>query len=354
MNKAVLFLHPFLLLSYFIFGCGQPTDFDGKLVAHNPNELIASLSQAYEEKNLEGYLSLFDEDAQFLSGGDYLWGKAREQEIHQRLFAAAKTIELSLTEGWNEEATETNRRTVYHYYLQVQLPGTESLVAQGQVELGLAKTSSDVWQIKSFGDLKAGSQKSTSATSSAPIINNTADYLPLRVGNTWVYKNTAIEQPQILQTTITDSLIINGKLFYNIENFLYISGYPNRVDSGLLKTFVEKDSSELTVLDFNAAFGDTLLFTPPDLEYPMIVELLWERDSVTVPAGTFFNVKEFVITDVNSGSLFFYEFAESVGIIRQRHGTLTVNELISAQVNGRLIVSVESLDHSWTEIKSRY
>jgi hypothetical protein len=49
MNKAIVLLYPFLLLSYFIFGCGQPTEFDGKLAARNPNELIASLNQAYEE-----------------------------------------------------------------------------------------------------------------------------------------------------------------------------------------------------------------------------------------------------------------------------------------------------------------
>jgi hypothetical protein len=85
----------------------------------------------------------------------------------------------------------------------------------------------------------------------------------------------------------------------------------------------------------------------------MIVELLRERDSVTVPAGTFFNVKEFMITDVNSGSRFWYEFAHSVGLIRQR-GSNTINELVSAEVNGRLIVSVESQNYSWSEIKRRF
>ncbi len=350
MNKLTLLCCAFLI-SNLIFSCARPTDFeDGKFAARTPEELAANLSQAYEEKRLDGYLSAFSEDCQFLYGGDYLWGKMQEQKIHQHLFATAKSIALKLTEALNEEATETTRRSIYHYYLHIQLSGEEMLEAQGMVELGLAKSAIGIWQINSFRELDSGLQKPAPTTFNTDVTNSEADYFPLRVGNTWLYKDTFITtRPETLRTTVTDTLVIRGKKYYRVKNLLYLAFELNRLDSLKLKTFVEEDSTELTVLDFNASIGDTLTVTFPHFREPFIVELLTEKDSVTVPAGTFKNVKEFLITDYNSGSRFQYEFAESIGLIRQR-GTNTVNELISAKVND-LIVSVETRHLNWTQIK---
>jgi hypothetical protein len=355
MRKHIPLIHFFLsALSPFIFGCGQPTEFDGKLAAHSPNELIASLNQAYEEKNLKGYLSLFSEDSHFLSGGDSLWGKAREQEIHQKMFAAAKTIELSLTEGWNEEATETNRRTVCHYYLQVQMPGTEMLTAQGQVELGLAMTSADVWQISSFRELETGLQKPATTSSNASAVGgNGKDYFPLRVGNRWSYEEIYWHYSDF-ETVVKDSMLIRGNLYYYLDHSPVFADGFFRVDSlQQFRLFMPADSSELTIFRFNAEIGDSLILQLSDDDDPMIIELVSRKDAATVPAGTFRNVLEFLLTDYGSGSRFVFQFAEGIGLIRER---VPGEEFVlkSAYVNGELIVSVEEEKYDWTEIKRRF
>jgi len=352
MNKLT-FLCCTLLIANLIFGCAHPTDFeDGEFAAQTPEEVAAKLSRAYQETKLDGYLSLFSEDCRFLYGGEYLWGKTQEQKIHQRMFAAAKSIELKLTEALNEEANETSRRSIYSYYLQIELRSEETLKAQGLVELGLAKSTNGVWQINSFGELNTSLQKPAPTPSNTHVDNSVADYFPLRVGNTWLYKDRLITtRPETLRTTITDTVVIHGNRYFRIKNSLYPTFDLIRLDSLKLKTFVENDSTEMTVLGFNASIGDTLIVTFPYLPEPFIfiVELLRERDSVTVPAGTFKNIKEFLITDWNSGSRFLYEFAEGVGLIRQ-DGTNTINELISARVND-VIVSVETRRFDWTQIK---
>lgn len=91
MNELTPYLRYSLLISCVIFGCGLPTDYEAKIFSvRTPDEVVANLSQAYQEKNVERYLSSLSGDCRFSDGGEYLWGKTQEQKIHQRLFAAAK------------------------------------------------------------------------------------------------------------------------------------------------------------------------------------------------------------------------------------------------------------------------
>ncbi len=353
MNKLTSLRYLFLI-SNLIFGCARPTDIeDGKFAAHTPEEVAANLSRAYQETTLDGYLSTFSEDCRFLYGGNYLWGKADEQKIHQRMFAAAKSVELKLTEALNEEATETSRRSIYHYFLQIELRSEQTLEAQGMVELELAKSTIGTWQVNSFGELDTGLQKSAQTTSKTPAINNDVDYFPLRVGNQWIYEETIFPIPDI-RTVVTDSVMIRGELYYSVQDF----GYPFvtgllRVDSlHQLKTFIPADSSEYVIFDLNADFNDSLIFVPPGTSEIAVVELISRKDSLRVPAGTFHDVLEFLITDYNSGSRFLFEFAPDIGIIRQR-GTNSELVLKSAQVNG-IVVSVETRDLNWTQIKKSF
>jgi hypothetical protein len=340
--------------SILVLGCAHPTDLkDGEFAARTPEEVAANLTRAYKETRLDGYVSIFSEDCRFLYGGEYLWGKTLEQKIHRRMFGAAKSIELKLTDALNEEVTKTNRRTLSYYYLKIQLRSEETFEAQGLVELELVKNTIGTWQINSFRELDNSLQK---AVQSAPEIHKTddaADYFPLRVGNTWLYKDRLITtHPETLRTTVTDSVVLHGKRFYRVKNHLYTGYELVRLDSLKLKAFVEEDSTELTVLDLNASIGDTLIIISPYSPEPFIVELLDEKDSLTVPAGTFKNVKEFLVMDNNSGSAFLYYFAEGVGLIRQ-DGTNTINELISARVND-VVVSIKARDLDWTKIKMSF
>jgi len=354
MDKLTSLCYLFLISS-LISCCTQPTDFEGgKFVAHTPEDVVANLSQAYEEKNLDGYLSMFSEDCQFLYGSDYLWGKSQEQRVHQMMFAAAKDIELKLTEAWNEEATKTIRRTVYHYYLQVQLDTRETLEAQGQVEMGFAKTPSDIWQIQSFRELKTALEKWGQPESINLAESDSVNYFPLRVGNEWVYVDQINPSLPDFQVSVTDSAIIRGNLYYYLDLFPFVTRAFYRVDSlQQLNLFTPEDSSELTIYNFNAEIGDSLIVQLSGDDFPMIVELISRKDSLTVPAGTFADVLEFLITDFNSGSRFFYEFAAEIGMLRQRgHNQQLV--LKSAFVNGEVIVSVEALKYNWTKIKMSF
>jgi len=120
--------------------------------------------------------------------------------------------------------------------------------------------------------------------------------------------------------------------------------------------FFTCDSSEHAVFDLAAEVGDSLSFIPPGATGTVVVELCSQRDSLAVPAGTFPDVLEFVITDNNSGASLVYQFAANVGIIRQS-ATNQILALKSAFVNGEtypIITSVEPSYTSWTQIKSNF
>jgi hypothetical protein len=177
----------------------------------------------------------------------------------------------------------------------------------------------------------------------------------LRVGNRWSYEEIYWHYSDY-ESIVKDSLIIGGNTYYSVEDFgappvIFTRPAYLRIDSlQQLHMFFETDSTDVILFDFRAAIGDSLIFTPPGFSEIVVVELLRQMESVTVPAGIFGNVLEFLLTDYNSGSRYTYEFAEGIGLIRQRvPGEIFV--LKSAYVNGELIVSVEAEKHDWTEIK---
>ncbi len=363
MKKLIPFLYCFTITcSLLFFGCARPTDYESEtLITRTPEELVANLSQAYHEKNVERYLSTLSEDCRFLDSFDNLWGKTQEQRIHQKMFGSTKTIELKLSEGWNKEVTETTRRTVYHYYLQVQLLSTERLEAKGQVELVFAKTPFNTWQINSFRELKTGLQKIAPAASDDHVTKSEVDYFPMGVGNRWTYEEQFAPNIPDIEVLVIDSVMIRGNLYYQSEAYGWglfpISASFARQDSlHQLRLFVEDDSTEHLVFNLAAEIGDSLTFIPPNATEVMVVELKSHKDSLTVPAGTFKDVLEFLITDNNSGSVYLYEFAANIGVIRQR-GTNQVLALKSAFVNGEkypVVVGVETRYFTWTQIKMSF
>ncbi len=357
MSKLKLYWWPVALSILLIFSfCSRPTEFEQSgFLYTSPEKVVANLTLAYKEKNLEGYSSSFRDDSQFYQESEYLWGKAQEEQIHRKMFAAVKGLDLKLEELRSEEATETTRRTVYNYQLNVKLLGEQTLQGEGQVALDFVKNERGSWQINLFQELRTELRKLGQEESNKIAQNDSVDYFPLRVGNQWTYENQLFPMFPKIQTIVVDSLMIRGNIYYCVKDFEYpFVTYFLRVDSlQQLKTFIPTDSSELTIFNFKAAIGDSLIFIPPSQNGIAIVELISKKDSVSVPAGTFKNISEFLITDFNSGSRFVYEFAEDIGMIRQR-GTNQVLVLKSAQVNGKkypIVVSVETRYFNWTKIK---
>jgi len=345
--------HFALTISLLFSFCNRPIEFEQSgFLYTSPEETVANLTQAYKEKNLEGYSSSFTDDSQFYQESEYLWGKAQEEKIHRKMFAAVKTIELKMTEAWNEEATETTRRTVYNYQLKVELLSEQILQGEGQVSLDFVKNENGYWQINSFRELDTGLRKLGQPVSSTVTNNDSVDYFPLRVGNRWTYENQLYPKMPDVQTTVTDSLIIRGQLYYKVQDAFFSTSLL-RVDSlQNLKMLMTEDSSEVTLFKFQAAVGDTWSYSYPNFGGRIVVELISRQDSLEVPAGTFKDVLEFQTT-VDFLLVSLDEFAANVGRIRQRGENQEV-VLKSAEVNGRkypVIVSVETHYFNWTKIK---
>ena len=341
-----------------ICNCGSPTEFNEPAILHfSPEEAVESLSNAYGQKNLELYMSSFSEDSKFSDGSQYLWGKEQERSIHQRMFRSVKDIDLNMGELRTQEAAQNNKKAFCDYRLTLRFPSEQTLEARGQVELEMVKNERGAWHVYSFREITNGLSELVNKKTNVTAATDSIDYFPLTVGNYWTYEEQFIPTLPGYTTTVTDSVIIRGNLYYSLQDFVFpFFMQPTflRVDSLMqLKMFFQADSSEKAIFDFNAAFGDTLIFHPPGYRYHVLVELISQRDSVKVPAGTFANVLEFLITDFNSGGRFTYEFAADIGMIRQT-GTNQVLALKKAYINGKkypLITNVETRYLNWTQIK---
>jgi hypothetical protein len=364
MNKFILRLFLKLQPGYFIFftfGCEHPTEL-GEWTSHHrsPEEAVTALKRSYAERNLDLYMSSLSEESRFGDATEYLWGIEQEKTIHQKMFASAKEIDLDINELLVDESAYTYKSTIYNYRLNVQLRNEQVLEAQGQASLEFVQNKLGFWQINSFREINTARNIPSNKTVRTSTANDSIDYFPLTVGNYWNYYDRINPTLPDVQAIVTDSLIIRGNLYYSFQQF----GFPFFIQPAFVRVnsiqqliiFIPPDSSELTIFDLGATIGDSLFLQFPGAHDVMIVELQSKRDSLKVPAGTFANVLEFLITDFGSGSRYIYEFAANVGIIRQR-GTNQELVLKNAQVNGKkypLITGVETRFLSWSQIKLRF
>jgi len=355
-----IYFHSFLLIAQFfsILGCEHPTEFNESAAAHySPDGVVKNLCVAYKERNLELYMSSFNEESKFSDGSQYLWGKEQERSIHQRMFRGVKDIDLNMGELRTQEATENNKKGLCDYRLTLRFPSEQTLEARGQVELAMVKNERGAWHIDSFHEIRNGLGNLARKLVAISAASDSVDYFPLTVGNCWNYENQLFPTIPGYNTIVTDSIMVHGNLYYRVQDHVlpfFTQPALVRVDSlQQLKVFFPTDSSESTVFNFTAAVGDTLIFQPPGEKYFQVIELLSQNDSLKVPAGTFANVLKFLVTDFGSGSRFTYEFAAEIGLIKQT-GTNQILTLKSAYIDGRkypLPTSVESRYLTWTQIK---
>lgn len=336
-----------LLTISLILSCSSPTGIQ-KTDSDNatPEAVIENLISSYNNRDLDNYMSNFSEDCQFKEDAEFLWGLAQEGQIHERLFASVTGVELKLAELRSEPVSEKQYMAVYNYDLNIKLPTEQVLFATGQVEFEFVKDTRERWRIQAFRDMK---DRFTKLAKSAP--EDSVDYFPLQLGNKWVYYDRLIPTLPDFDVLITDSVTINGNLYYKSDKGFPLAASFARVDSlNRLRLFFKEDSTERIVFDLASEVGDSLTFIPPNATEIIVVELINHNDSLSVPAGTFPDVLEFLITDYNSGSRSLFEFAANVGIIRQR-GTNSEVVLKSAVIDGELVVSVETRYFDWTQIK---
>lgn len=338
-----------------IFCACSPTQFDTNT---SPDHLIEDLMKAYEQRDLERYLGTFTETCTFGLAHKQLWDKDQEGKIHRRMFSQAREIELKIRALTMEAVSPTLKIGVYDYHLRLALQDHEMVQAEGQVALEFAQDGGGQWFINTFRELRSGLPRIADGTLRSQSTQDSVDYFPLTVGNHWTYEEQFAPNVPDVEVEVVDSLIIKGNLYYTLHD----SGFPFfsnivRVDSlSQLRMFFTADSSERVVFDFGASVGDSVIFVPPGATDIMVVELISEQDSLRVPAGIFKDVLEFHICDFNSGSVWSYEFAADVGMIRQQ-GTNQELALKSALVNGTkypIITGIPRKYLSWAQIKKRF
>lgn len=352
----------FVVMSFGIFGlilsCSNPTSFHEAIAVNStPEAVIQNLIFSYNSRNLDKYLSNFSEDCQFRKNSEFLWGISQEEQIHERLFASVNEVDLKLEEITSEQVTEKQQVIVYSYELSIKLPTEQVLLANGRVQFEFMRDVQERWRIQSFREIKDQFSKSEKAVSTKSTTEDSVDYFPLQVGNKWIYQDLVNPNFPDFEVNVTDSSIIHGNLYFHLDRFPFVTDAFYRVDSlQQLNLFMPSDSSELTIYKFTAGVGDSWSVHLPGDPDSMIVELTSRKDSLAVPAGTFTDVLEFLITDFNSGARFICEFSADVGLIRQT-GENQVLELKGARVNGNEIgvvtgIKNESLD--WTQIKEGF
>lgn len=346
-----------VVMSLLLTGCLQPTEIDSESNLSQPESVVENLALAYNEKNLKRYMEKYSRQISFFDGMLELWGYDTEKRIHDKLFEQATRINLEMQRAGDMIVTDSSRQSAYNYRMSLELNHAPATMVEGEVVLDFIKNEDDNWLITSFRE-RNGKLNKPSNFASVP--DDSVDYFPLRVGNSWTYEEQFAPGVKNRKVVIEDSVMIKGNLLYQAAApgyFFVISASFARQDSlKELILFVEDDSTERIIFDFAAAVGDSITFTPPNAFEEMVVELIGRKDSLAVPAGTFADVLEFLITDNNSGSRFLYEFAANIGLVRQR-GTNQVMALKSAFINGKkypVITHVKTKYTTWTQIKRRF
>lgn len=134
-------------------------------------------------------------------------------------------------------------------------------------------------------------------------------FFPLTVGNSWTFSHDQ-------QDKITDTLRLDGKLYYRFERF---RGFPNALlrlsDDG--KLFIRTDTTESIWLDFAANVEDQWPVRGPAGEIEWTATLQSKTDTVRVPAGTFSPCYRFYFKFAGNDNDWAEWYAPNVGPVKR-------------------------------------
>ncbi len=116
-----------------MLGCGgQPTKFDSKPNLLTPEGVVENMIVSYQEKNLERYMSNFAESSIFLDDEVKLWNFEVERRLHERMFAGAREIDLTMQPITSKTIVDGSVQSTYSYQAKlVRLSGVV-MTASGQ------------------------------------------------------------------------------------------------------------------------------------------------------------------------------------------------------------------------------
>jgi len=226
MNNPFLNLHgtriAFLggLTFLFVTGCGsQSTEFDPKPNLLTPEGVVENLTVSYQERNIERYMSNYADSSIFLDGQIQLWGVGVEKSLHERMFEAARELDLTMRPIANETHGEGSVQTTYRYQVNLQPTSGAAMRASGEVALAFIRGEGNGWKILSFRERERVLKKTSDVIH---IRQDSVDFFPLRVGNSWTYEEQFAPNIPDVEAVVSDSLMLRGNLYYSLQN----SGFP--------------------------------------------------------------------------------------------------------------------------------
>ena len=125
----------FILMLLLFTVCGQPTAVDQEAKFHTLEDVVTNMRTAYEQQDLERYLSSFAPHSTFLDGETLLWDFESERRIHSRMFAEVTALELDMHSLGSETQSDSSLLLAYRYRVTAQLASAPPMTAEGEVIL---------------------------------------------------------------------------------------------------------------------------------------------------------------------------------------------------------------------------
>jgi hypothetical protein len=143
-----------------------------------------------------------------------------------------------------------------------------------------------------------------------------SSYYPLRIGNEWNYSVSASS----LTEKLSDSLTIKGKLYFGLVRYMTEPEYWLREYNNHYYCLNVKDSTEFQLFDFTADTGASWdLPSGYDCSFGNKITLISKNDTISTPAGTFYNCFNFQhTTDCSDGGIYNTWFVKEIGKIKYR------------------------------------
>lgn len=198
----------------------------------------------------------------------------------------------------------------------------------------------------------SGCDKGDNKNPTAP--SQELSYLPLKIGATWTYKETRIENGNEFTDTTAIGIDRTEKIIQNNKTYFVVVSEENeeflRIESNKVYRYVP-GMEEIPILDFDIEIGETwVIFTQNNnIGSWIMTGKFLGTENITVPAGSFINCAKFesiVLTNIfdNTGNVrVTYKltevawYAPDVGLVKSTEENKEVNEVIADTLITELI-----------------
>ncbi len=192
-------------------------------------------------------------------------------------------------------------------------------------------------------------EKIEQPTPATPVVENSAAYAQLKIGNYWIYQRVDVD-PQGNETPTTNydscyiakDTLIHGSTFFWLKNFSPLFAYQEFLRDSANHIINAHGEIVFAANDFTTIFASGINVNPPnDTIYKSQYKMTDKDLSITVPAGTFttsnFQKKYSIFPNWANGVPLRYmntRFAKNIGMITQ---TQAIFLSLTSTVERRLV-----------------